>query len=287
MMTDNRTRNRALLRFLLLPTMFLTAALLGGLRVQAGTGAVVFVAPPLVALVLAVMLMILFARGRAVEVGRWLSAEQHPVVNVAHALVLVALFFASAQSFNSVLPEAGLLRWMFSFFFLWTLWNNQFAPLDARRLVRSLAALFGTAFVIKHLLLASLDAQGGGLLRRAAGVLLEGVTMGALAGESFAPATGYISFFTLVLYVAGLALLPPVPADEEPAPPAREFVAAYERLSPEARAAVRRRVLAEARAESGRPAVEPKELRGAADSADADEGEADWTLISNEERGGG
>src|SRR5256714_7414564 len=177
-MTDNRTRNRALARHVLLPTIFLTVALLGGVRVGADGGALLFVPPPLVTLVLAVMLLALFARGRAVVVGAWLSADNPALSNVSHALTLAALFFASAQSFNSVLPEAGLLRWMLSFFFLWTLWQNQFSAFDARRLLRSLAALFGTAFVVKHVLLASLYAPGGGWLKRPARVALASVTLG-------------------------------------------------------------------------------------------------------------
>jgi hypothetical protein len=100
-----------------------------------------------------------------------------------------------------------LLHWLFSFFFLWTLWNNQFSSFDARRLLRSLAILFGTAFVLKHMMLASLYAPEGGWLKRAAGTLLQGVSLGTLDAPSFAPATGYISFFTLTLYVAGLVLL--------------------------------------------------------------------------------
>ncbi|HKG13685.1 MAG TPA: hypothetical protein VKB12_10100, partial [Pyrinomonadaceae bacterium] len=85
---------------------------------------------------------------------------------------------------------------------------------DARRLLRSLAALFGTAFVVKHMLLASLYEPGGGWLKRLAGVALEGVTLGTLGGEPQSNATGYVSFFTLALYVLGLALLPPAPNDE-------------------------------------------------------------------------
>ena len=204
---NNRAKNRALVGFLLLPTIFLTAALLGGLRVGAD-GGFLFVAPPLVSLVLAVLLMLLFVRGRLIEAGRWLSSEQPPLENVARALTLAALFFGSAQSFSSVLPDTGLLRWMFSFFFLWTLWNNLFSLFDARRLLRSLAALFGTAFVLKHLLLAGLYAPDGGWLKRLAGALLEGATLGTLDAQPFAPATGYISFFTLLLYVGGLALIP-------------------------------------------------------------------------------
>ena len=219
-MTETRERNRALLRFVLLPTIFLTAALLGGVRVAAGSGALVFVPPPLVTLVLAVLTLVLFARGRLVEFGRWLAAERGAAENVSHALTLGALFFASAQAFNSVLPEAGLPRWVLSAFFLWTLWQNQFSNFDPRRLLRSLLALFGTAFVVKHVLLASLYAPGGGgWLSRLASSALEGVTLGALNGPAYANSTGYVSFFALALYVGGLALLPPAPdpaaADDE------------------------------------------------------------------------
>jgi hypothetical protein len=80
-------------------------------------------------------------------------------------------------------------------------------PFDARRLLRSLAVLFGTAFVVKHLLLAGLYSTDGGWLQRLAGVLLQGVSLGTLDAPTFAPATGYISFFTLALYIAGLVLL--------------------------------------------------------------------------------
>jgi len=121
--------------------------------------------------------------------------------------MLLTLFFASAQAFNSVLPERGLLHWLFSFFFLWTLWNNQFSSFDARRLLRSLTVLFGTAFVLKHILLAGLYSTEGGWLKKLAGVLLQGASLGTLDAPVFAPATGYISFFTLALYVAGLLLL--------------------------------------------------------------------------------
>lgn len=239
-MSDNRERNRALLRHVLLPTIFLTVALLGGLRVAAETGAFVFVAPPLVTLILASMLLVLFARGGALRVGAWLSGGLPALAVVSHALTLGALFFASAQAFNSVLPEAGLLRWVFSFFFLWALWNDLFAPFDARRLLRSLLALFGTAFVLKHLLLASLYAPDGGWLKRLAGVVLEGVSLGTLDAPAYAPATGYVSFFTLALYVGGLALLPPAPSEEtEGTPRADEVIRAYEQLTDDERESVR------------------------------------------------
>jgi hypothetical protein len=106
-----------------------------------------------------------------------------------------------------VLPERGLLHWLFSFFFLWTLWNNQFSSFDARRLLRSLVVLFGTAFVLKHILLASLYSPDGGWLKRLAGALAQGVSLGTLDAPTPGPATGYISFLTLGLYIAGLLLM--------------------------------------------------------------------------------
>jgi hypothetical protein len=207
----SRATNRALLRHVLLPTIFLTVALLGGVRVAADSKALLFVPPPLVTLILAAMLLALCARGGAVRVGRWLSADHTVLENVSHALTLGTLFFASAQAFNSVLPDAGLPRLVLAAFFLWTLWQNQFSSFDARRLLRSLAVLFGTAFVVKHLLLASLNDTGGGWLRRLTAAALEGV---ALGGPAYAASTGYLSFFALALYAGGLFLLPPSPAVE-------------------------------------------------------------------------
>lgn len=231
---DHQSTNRALVRYLLLPTIFLTVVLLGGLRVSAENGSFLFIAPPLVTLILAVLLMVLFVRGRAIELSEWLSSENHPLANVSHALTLIALFFASAQSFNSVLPERGLLRWMFSFFFLWTLWTNQFSFLDARRLLRSLAVLFGTAFVLKHMLLASLYSPDGGWLKRLASIVLEGATLGSLDAPAFAPATGYISFFALSLYVIGLVMLPSRPEENEAQmDQARIMVDNFQKLSDE------------------------------------------------------
>jgi len=201
-------RNRALLNFIVLPTLLLSVSLLGGLRIDGQTRQFVFIAPPLVTLLLAILLMSLFVRAGAIDLRRWLTIEQPMLTNVSHLLTLIALFFASAQAFNSVLPENGLLHWMFSFFFLWTLWTNQFSIFDPRRLLRSLIVLFGTAFVLKHLVIAGLYAPEGGWLRKLASTLLQGI---AIDVPAFAPATGYISFFALVLYVGGLLLIPPVP----------------------------------------------------------------------------
>ena len=206
---------RAFVHYVLLPMVLLTVALLGGLRVAAGSGAFLFMAPPLVTLVLAGLLMSLFVRGGLVRPGTWVRSDQPLLANVSHILTLVALFAASAQAFNSVLPEQGLLHWLFCFFFLWTLWNNQFSPFDPARLLRSLAVLFGTAFALKHMLLAGLRPADSGFMSRVASALLQGVSLGSLDLPAFAPATGYISFFTVALYVGGLMMVPAAPGGVE------------------------------------------------------------------------
>src|SRR5437660_7807597 len=154
-MKDYADRNRALLYFIVLPTLLLSVSLLGGLRIDGQTRQFVFIAPPLVTQLLAILLMSLFLRVGAIDLRRWLTIEQPMLTNISHLLTLVALFFASALAFNSVLPENGLLHWMFSFFFLWTLWTNQFSIFDARGLVRSIVVLFRTALVLKLLVLAA------------------------------------------------------------------------------------------------------------------------------------
>lgn len=204
---ENKLKNKALVSYVVLPILFLTVILLGGLRVNSEDRAFMFFVPSLITLVLAALLVILFVRGRLIEVQTLVSGSNPPLVNVSHVWLLVVLFFASAQAFNSVLPERGLLHWLFSFFFLWTLWNNQFSTFDARRLLRSLVVLFGTAFILKHVLLASIHSSDGGWLKNLTSTLVSSVTLGALDTNQFAPASGYISFFTLSLYLIGLVLL--------------------------------------------------------------------------------
>ena len=207
-MKNYAERNLAMLHFIGLPTILLTAGLLGGLRIDAQTKQFVFIGPPLVTLLLAILLGLLFVRAGAIDLGRWFAIEQPMVTNLSHLLTLSCLFFATAQAFNSVLPESGLLHWMFLFFFLWTLWTNQFSPFDPRRLLRSIVVVFGTAFVFKHLLLSALYTPNKSWLRAIASTLLQGISIEVPA---FAPATGYLSFFALAFYVAGLLLIRPVP----------------------------------------------------------------------------
>jgi hypothetical protein len=275
---SDRSRNRALVRFILLPLLLLTVALLGGLRVSADDHAFIFIAPPLITLILAVLLMLLFVRGHLVELRAWVSSDYPLLVNVSHILTLLSLFFASAQAFNSVLPEGGLLFWLFSFFFLWTLWNNQFSTVDARHTLRSLTVLFGTAFVLKHMLLASLYAPEGSWLKRLAGLVLEGVSLGTLDAQRFAPATGYVSFFTLALYVTSLVLLTPQP-ETEAGEEARQVVRAYQKLGQHDQQAARLAILA-AQTKSTRVEENVKSLPALAESDASVEDASEETIVA-------
>ena len=81
-MKDYADRNRALLHFIVLPTILLTVGLLGGLRVDAQTRQFVFIAPPLVTLVLAILLGSLFVRAGAIDLHHWLAIEQPSMLPV-------------------------------------------------------------------------------------------------------------------------------------------------------------------------------------------------------------
>jgi hypothetical protein len=206
-MSDPREARRAVGHFLLRPFVLLTVALLGGLRIAEG-GAFVFVAPPLVCLVLGALLLALFVQSGLVSPREWLSSAHPLAVSAAHGLTLIALFFASVQAVNSVLPERGLLHGLVALFMLWTLWNDQFAPFDGRRLLRRLVALFGTAFLLKHVLLAGVGGrEPASWSRRLLTAMLDGVTLGSVDLPALGPATGYVSFFTLALYLGGIAML--------------------------------------------------------------------------------
>ena len=92
------------------------------------------------------------------------------------------------------------------------------------------------------MLLASLYSQEGGWLKRIAGTLLQGASLGTLDAPNFAPATGYICFFTLTLYVAGLILLTFAGKDETE-PVVYPVIEEYRQLPAADRLAVREAIL--------------------------------------------
>ncbi len=195
--------------YLVLPIVFLLVTLLGGLRLGSVDNAFIFIKPELICLIFSAVLMILFFRAGLLSLEGWFSDEFPLLQNAANGVVLLTLFTASAQLFNSLLPEQGLTFWVVAFCFFWTLWNNLFAEFDTKRLIRSLAALFGLAFVVKYLVLANLTApQGDGWLQRLIANPGKEAFTWMLDLPRYSAGTGYIQFFTIVLFLIGIFLTP-------------------------------------------------------------------------------
>lgn len=215
---ERQTHNpqAAIRNYIVLPLLFLFVTLLGGLRLSADANAFLFLKPTLVCLILAAILLLLFFRAGLIKVKGWFSESFSTLKDLSNAVVLFTLFSASVQVFNSLLPEKGLPFWIIALLFLWTLWNNLFSVFDARRLLQSLGSLFGLAFVVKYLILASLSFTTDATWTQK---ILEGAareaSFGLLDLPKFSAGTGYIQFFTLIFYLVGLFLLSPISVSKE------------------------------------------------------------------------
>lgn len=201
----------ALAEAIYMPLLFLTVSLLGGLRVGER---VTLLSPPLFALVLAMLMLGVLIRSGVLAPDRLMNSSRTAIENVGGFVIVLATFFASAQVFNLVIPESGLPHLLFNVFLLVLLANTLAAAPDRVSVLRSLAVIFGSAFILKFVVLAAISENGGGTLKRVLLVLLEGVTLGTLSQQPFHPATGYVAFATIVLFLAGLALLHPRAASQ-------------------------------------------------------------------------
>jgi hypothetical protein len=190
---------------ILLPLLFLTVTLLGGVR---ATGHLSFAAPPLFALVLAMLLVAVLVRSGALAPERLVNAARSPLANLNGLAVILTLFAATAQAFNLATPTTGLPLLLFDAFLFVLLLNTLVAAPDRVRVLRSLMVIFGSAFVLKFIVLAAISDPAQGRLYRVLQVLLEGVTLGTLTQEPLRPSAGYVAFFTLLLYLIGVAMLP-------------------------------------------------------------------------------
>jgi hypothetical protein len=188
-----------------LPLLFLTVVLLGGVRIA---DRIVLLPPPLVALVLSVMLFGALIRCGVLVPGRLMSESRPLLANVNGLVVMCCVFAASAQAFSVATPDAGLPHVLFNVLFLGMLANTLAASAGRAQLLRSLLVIFGFAFTLKFIVLAALSNPAGGAVKRILLALFEGVTLGAFTQEVLHPASGYLAFFTLLLFVGGLALLP-------------------------------------------------------------------------------
>jgi hypothetical protein len=190
-----------------LPLLLLGAGLAAAVRVDAA-GTVRFAGPTLLSLVLAVMLIGLLFRAGVLAPERLMAAGRSGLANANGAVVLLALLFASAHIFTVLTPESGLMGVLFGAFYLALLWTTAAARPTGIRLIRSLAVVFGTALVLRFIVLNGLSAPEPSLARRVFTGALEGLTLGGLGLEYHAPATGYAAFGALGLFFAAVLLLP-------------------------------------------------------------------------------
>ena len=190
-----------------LPLVLLSAALLGGLRIDAA-GGLAFVPPTLFALVLAVVLIAVLHRCGALDPARLVHPRRTGLANASGVVIVVALGAAAAQMFAALTPEEGLLALVFDVAWLVLIGNTLAARPDRARLLSSLLVMFGAAFVVKFILLGALYAPDASLTKRVVMALVEGVSLGTLAYQPPGPATGYVTFAAGLLFLAGVAALP-------------------------------------------------------------------------------
>jgi hypothetical protein len=190
---------------MVLPILFLTVALAGGLR----PGSPVALMPPsLFALVLAVLFAAVLVQSGALDPLRLMNASRSALANGNGMLVLAALVLASAQIFSLLTPDSGLPRLIASLYFLVLMFHTMAADPDRVRLLRSLGVTFGVAFILKFVVLDALADPASGRLGRALQMLLDGVTLGALTQEVQHRAAGYLAFLTLGAFLVSVWMLP-------------------------------------------------------------------------------
>jgi hypothetical protein len=188
-----------------LPFIFTTVAALGGLRIAER---VQFVAPPLTSLVVGVVLIAALVRSALLAPDRLMNVRRSALENLNGFVVLLTLFAASTQVFTLVIPDSGLLHAVFGLALFVQLVTTFAGIREPRALLRSLAILLGSAFVLRYLVLDTLYAPHGSWGQRVLVALVEGVSLGAVAYQPTGTITGYVAFAALVLYLAGLTMLP-------------------------------------------------------------------------------
>lgn len=191
-----------------LPLLFLTVALLGGLRIAER---LTFVPPPLFALVLGMMLFGVLVRGSVLAPEAMMSASRTSLENLNGLAVILSTYFAATQVFNLVTPEAGLPFLLCNVFLFVLLVNTLAGSPDRVSVLRSMAVIVAAAFILKFIVLGALSEPGETMLKRLLYVVLEGVTLGTLTQPRLHPAAGYLAFATLVMFLVGLAILPSRP----------------------------------------------------------------------------
>jgi hypothetical protein len=154
------------------------------------------------------MMFGVLVRGRVLAADSLMNASRTSVENVNGFVLILSTFFAATQVFNLVTPESGLPFLLFSVFLFVLLVNTLAGAHDRVSVLRSMGVIVGAAFILKFIVLGAISDPGDSMLKRLLYVLLEGVTLGTLTQPRLHPVAGYLAFATLVLFLAGLAMLP-------------------------------------------------------------------------------
>jgi hypothetical protein len=190
---------------IVLPALFLTVVLVGGVR----PGAPMVLPPPsLFALVLAVMLVGVLIQSGTFDPLRVMHGSRSLLANLNGMVASVSLFAASAQVFALLTPDAGLPRLLFSLYFFLLMLNTLAAGPDRLRAMRSLAVVFGGAFILKFVVLNALSDPASGRISRLLQIMFEGMTLGTVTQTVQHPAAGYLAFLTIALFLTALSQLP-------------------------------------------------------------------------------
>lgn len=190
---------------LVLPSIFFTVAMFAGV---APGPVLVWTPPSLFSLVLAVMLIAVLVRAGALAPERLMYSRRRTLANANGFVVLLSLFAASAQALHMVTPASGLPALIVGLVLFLLLLNTLVSSPDRQRVLRSLAVVFGSAFVLKFVVLASLADPAGSRTYRVLVALFDVATLGTISQEPLSSASGYLAFSLLLLYLAGISALP-------------------------------------------------------------------------------
>ena len=190
---------------IVLPVLFLTVVLVAGLRPGAHT---MFVPPGLFALVLAVLAIGSLVRSGALAPRRLLADTRGILANANGLLVVLTAWAAAAQLLALLTPDTGLPLFFVSVFLFVLLLNTWVSLPDRVHLLRSLMVILGAAFVLKFIVLASLSDPDGGRMRRVLVALFDAATLGGITQAPQHPASGYLAFAAVILFLAGVWALP-------------------------------------------------------------------------------
>ena len=188
-----------------LPLVLLTVVLLGGL--DPGSSQPWTWASPF-SLLLALLLVAALVRSGALAPERLMGDSRGALANANGFVVLATLFAASAQLLHMLIPRSGLPGLIVGLVLLLLLVNTLAIEPDRRRMLRSLAVLIGSSFLLKFVVLAALADPGGGRTRRVLVALFDVATLGSVTQAPLHPAAGYVAFCTALLFLVGVAALP-------------------------------------------------------------------------------